>query len=142
MRVEYVVSRSFRYSDVLRNGFHLGVAGAEEFFDRIWNLITKPTQFADNGESSDSKQQPAAGEPKPIRLRPSRNQKQRSILKQPAQPQETPPPPAPASPPPPPVTPSNDQGRLRRMRLKRSGQLREDLLLSDEPAPQKPDDVY
>jgi len=51
MRVEYVVSRSFRYSDVLRNGFHLGVAGAEEFFDRIWNLITKPTQFADNGES-------------------------------------------------------------------------------------------
>src|SRR5438270_14079970 len=51
MRVEYVVSRSFRYSDVLRNGFHLGVAGAEEFIDRIWNLIPKPTQYAANGES-------------------------------------------------------------------------------------------
>src|SRR3954453_20836650 len=87
----------------------------------------------ENGESTDSKQQPAAGEPKPIQLRPSRNQKQRSILKQPAQPEETPAPPPPppsmpATPPPAPAS-SNDDGRLRRMRLKRSGQMRGDLFL-------------
>src|SRR4051794_257848 len=95
----------------------------------------------ENGDSSDSKNKVAAGEPKPIRLRPSRNQKQRSILKQPAQPQETPPPPPPETPPPAPAS-SNDEGRLRRMRLKRSGQMRGDLFLPEDSAPPKPDDVY
>jgi hypothetical protein len=96
----------------------------------------------EDGHSSDSKQQPAAGEPKPIRLRPSRNQKQRSILNQPVPPQETPAaPPAPPTPPPAPPS-ANEDGRLRRMRLKRSGQLREDLLLPDEPPPEKSEDAY
>ncbi|HEX8280046.1 MAG TPA: hypothetical protein VF551_01605 [Chthoniobacterales bacterium] len=85
----------------------------------------------------------AAETPAKIRLKPSRNQKQRSKLKQlpdPAAAAE--PAPAPAPPPPPPAaTHSLPPQALRTMRLKRSGQMHEDLG-AQPPADRKKEDEY
>ncbi|MDQ6862125.1 MAG: hypothetical protein M3032_13350 [Verrucomicrobiota bacterium] len=91
----------------------------------------------ENGESST--------EPKALRLTPGRNQKGRSKLNQvPDTSGNAAPTPAPPSPPPPapPAPPPDTQPSLRRTRFKRSGQMREDLLLPDEGAPQKSEDEY
>ena len=73
--------------------------------------------------------------PLSFRLRPSRNQKQRSKLSQ--APEETPTPsePAPAAPTPAPVANPSAQPVSKKVRLKRSGQMHEDLTA---PIPQRP----
>jgi hypothetical protein len=97
-------------------------------------------------DSSPSSQPSADGEPKPIPLKPSRNQKQRSRLTHGGEHNETPAPaPQPAAEPSPapaqPATSDEGDARLiRRLRLKRSGHMHEDLTaLPEKP---KRDDLY
>jgi hypothetical protein len=94
----------------------------------------------DNGDPS------AKPEPKSLRLTPGRNQKQRSKLNQaPETEGNAAPTPAPPSPPPPPAPPpqADAQPSLRRTRFKRSGHMREDLLLpNDGDATEKQEDAY
>ncbi|HEX8679189.1 MAG TPA: hypothetical protein VF683_04490 [Chthoniobacterales bacterium] len=78
----------------------------------------------------------ANGEPKRLRLIPGQNQKQRSKLRQApeAAPLPAPPPPTPA--------PAEQAPVIRKMRLKRSGQMREDLFLPEDTQPAKREDQY
>jgi hypothetical protein len=80
-------------------------------------------------------------------MQPSRNQKQRSRLKQLADSTNAVPPPAAAPAPPPPSPPppapaADSEPLIRRMRLKRTGQPREDLFLPDDAQPAKREDEY
>jgi hypothetical protein len=84
------------------------------------------------------------GEPKRIPMQPSRNQKQRSRLKQPADSTNAVPPAAPPAPAPPAAPPAAPEAEplIRKMRLKRSGQMREDIFLPDDAQPPKPEEEY
>ncbi|MDQ6833263.1 MAG: hypothetical protein M3008_07680 [Chloroflexota bacterium] len=85
----------------------------------------------------------AAGSGKPIRLRPSQNHKRRSKLNQQLDETTPPPPPPPVEPSVTPARETFDESLLRRMRLKRSGHMHDDLMPVDEPAPErKPEDEY
>lgn len=88
-----------------------------------------------------------SAEPKRIRLKPSQNQKQRSRLKQGPESTNAPPPaapapaPAPVAPAPPPAPPESEP-LIRKMRLKRSGQMREDMFMPQDGAPAKREEEY
>lgn len=92
--------------------------------------------------STSSEEDRTEAELRSIPLKPGKSQKRRSKLNQvpePADPPVAPAPPPPTASEPPPA--SSDQ-RIRRMRLKRSGQLREDLFAPEAQDPTKREDEY
>jgi hypothetical protein len=82
-----------------------------------------------------------AREPKAVPMQPGRSQRQRSKLNQAAEP-APPAAPAPAPPPSPLQQETSDEQSIPRKRLKRSGQLRDDLLRPPDSQPKKADDLY
>ncbi len=86
-------------------------------------------------DSTSSEENRTEAELRSIPLKPGKSQKRRSKLNQVPEPAD--PPVAPAPPPP----ASSDQ-LIRRMRLKRSGQLREDLFAPEAQDPTKREDEY
>ncbi|MEP6956705.1 MAG: hypothetical protein ABI883_07750 [Chthoniobacterales bacterium] len=85
---------------------------------------------------------PAADAAAPFRQKPSRNQKQRSKLRQLPEVQPDPPVEPVAAPPPPlPNSPAAEDGNLlRRMRLKRSGHMHEDINPAPDAKPHREDE--